>query len=99
MEEAEAALEEFATVWGAKYPDDCQAVASEVERHHHAVRVPRAIRKAIYTTNVIESINSVIRTFTRHRKQYPNAESALKLIYLAIHDASKRWTLPIRCVS
>jgi len=57
---------------------------------------PPAIRKAIYTTNVIESINSVIRKFTRNRKQYPNAESALKLIYLAIHEGSKRWTLPIR---
>ena len=40
-------------------------------------------------------MNSVIRKFTRNRKQYPNAESALKLVYLAIHEASKRWTMPI----
>jgi transposase-like protein len=57
---------------------------------------PPAIRKAIYTSNAIESVNSVIRKFTLNRKQYPNAESALKLVYLAIHEASKRWTLPIR---
>lgn len=57
---------------------------------------PPPIRKAIYTTNAIESVNSVIRKFTRNRKQYPNAESAIKLVYLAIHEASKRWTLPIR---
>ena len=56
---------------------------------------PPAIRKAIYTTNAIESVNSVIRKFTRNRKQYPNAESALKLVYLAIHEASKKWTMPI----
>ena len=56
---------------------------------------PPAIRKAIYTTNAIESVNSVIRKFTRNRKQYPNAESALKLVYMAIHEASKKWTMPI----
>ena len=57
---------------------------------------PPPIRKAIYTTNAIESVNSVIRKFTRNRKQYPNAESALKLVYMAIHEASKHWTMPIR---
>ena len=56
---------------------------------------PPAIRKAIYTTNAIESVNSVIRKFTRNRKQYPNEESALKLVYMAIHEASKKWTMPI----
>jgi hypothetical protein len=56
---------------------------------------PPAIRKAIYTTHAIESVNSVIRKFTRNRKQYPNAESALKLVYLAIHEAARRWTMPI----
>ena len=56
---------------------------------------PPAIRKAIYTTNAIESVNSVIRKFTRNRKQYPNEESALKIVYMAIHEASKKWTMPI----
>jgi transposase-like protein len=56
---------------------------------------PPAIRKAIYTTNVIESVNGVIRKFTRNRKQYPSADSAVKLIYLAISEASKKWTMPI----
>ncbi|MCA9125003.1 MAG: transposase [Planctomycetaceae bacterium] len=57
--------------------------------------LPAAIRRATYTTNVIESVNSVIRKFTRNRKQYPNRDSALKLIYMAIHEASKKWTMPI----
>ena len=56
---------------------------------------PAPIRKAIDTTNAIESVNSVIRKFTRNRKQYPNAELALKLVDLAIHEASKKWTMPI----
>ena len=50
---------------------------------------PPAIRKAIYTTNAIELLNSLIRNFTRNRKQYPNEESALKLVYLAIRETSK----------
>ena len=57
--------------------------------------LPAAIRRATYTTNVIESVNSVIRKFTRNRKQYPNRDSALKLIYMAIHEASTKWTMPI----
>jgi len=52
-------------------------------------------RNAIYTTNAIESVNSVIRKFTKNRKIYPNEQSALKLIYMAIHEASKKWTMPI----
>ncbi|MCH7752997.1 MAG: transposase [Planctomycetes bacterium] len=56
---------------------------------------PPPIRKAIYTTNAIESVNSLIRKFTRNRKLYPNEESALKLIYMAIHEASQKWTMPI----
>ena len=56
---------------------------------------PPPIRKAIYTTNAIESVNSVIRKFTRNRKIYPNSDSALKIMYMAIHEASKKWTMPI----
>jgi putative transposase len=56
---------------------------------------PEAIRTAIYTTDAIESVNSVIRKDTRNREQYPNAESALKLVSMASHEASKRWTMPI----
>jgi transposase-like protein len=94
--EAEEALEKFAEVWGAKYPTIVKQWRLKWTDIITLFEFPPAIRKAIYTTNVIESINSVIRKFTRNRKQYPNAESALKLVYLAIHEASKRWTLPIR---
>jgi putative transposase len=94
--EAEQALEEFAQAWDAKYP-----TISKMWRLKWADIVtlfdyPPAIRKAIYTTNAIESINSVIRKFTRNRKIYPNEDSALKLIYMAIREASQRWTMPVR---
>jgi putative transposase len=96
VQEAEQALEEFAEVWGAKYPTIVKQWRLRWTDIITLFDFPPAIRKAIYTTNAIESINSVIRKFTRNRKQYPNADSALKLLYLAIHEASKRWTMPIR---
>jgi putative transposase len=94
--EAEAALAKFAEVWGQKYPTIVKQWRLKWNDIITLFDFPPPIRKAIYTTNAIESINSVIRKFTRNRKQYPNAESALKLVYLAIHEASKRWTLPIK---
>lgn len=93
--EAEGALEKFATKWDAKYPTITRQWRAEWGEITPLFEFPGAIRKAIYTTNAIESANSVIRKFTRNRKQYPNAESALKLVYLAIHEASKKWTMPI----
>ena len=93
--EAEQELEKFAQVWGEKYPTIVKQWRLKWNDIVTLFDFPAPIRKAIYTTNAIESVNSVIRKFTRNRKQYPNAESALKLVYLAIHEASKRWTMPI----
>lgn len=95
VSEAEAALESFAQAWNAKYPTIVKQWRLKWPDIAAMFEFPPSIRKAIYTTNAIESVNSVIRKFTRNRKQYPNEESALKLVYLAIHEASKRWTLPI----
>jgi putative transposase len=95
VSEAEAELEKFAEVWGDKYPTIVKQWRLKWTDIIALFDFPPAIRKAIYTTNVIESVNSVIRKFTRNRKQYPNAESALKLVYLAIHEASQKWTMPI----
>ena len=93
--EAEQALETFAEVGGEKDPTIVQPWRLKWPDRIAMFDFPRPIRKAIYTTNAIESVNSVIRKFTRNRKQYPNAESALKLVDLAIHEASKKWTMPI----
>ena len=94
--EAEQALEDFASTWDAKYPTIAKTWRAKWADIITLFDFPPPIRKAIYTTNAIESVNSVIRKFTRNRKIYPNEESALKIMYMAIHEASKRWTMPIR---
>lgn len=93
--EAEQALEEFAQAWDAKYPTIAKMWRAKWGDIITLFDFPPAIRKAIYTTNAIESVNSVIRKFTRNRKIYRNEESALKIVYMAIHEASKKWTMPI----
>ena len=56
---------------------------------------PDDIRKAVYTTNAIESLNSVVRKAVKNRKVFPTDNSAMKVVYLAIESASKKWTMPI----
>jgi len=94
--EAEQALEAFAQAWDAKYPTIAKVWRAKWPDIITLFDYPPAIRRAIYTTNAIESVNSVIRKFTRNRKIYPNEESALKIVYMAIHEASRKWTMPIR---
>ena len=93
--EAEVALEEFAQAWDAKYPTIAKQWRAKWADIITLFDFPPAIRRAIYTTNAIESVNSVIRKFTRNRKIYPNEESALKLVFMAIREAAKKWTKPI----
>jgi putative transposase len=92
---AEQALDEFAQAWDAKYPTTAKQWRAKWADIITLFDFPAPIRKAIYTTNAIESVNSVIRKFTRNRKIYPNEQSALKLVYMAIAEASKKWTRPI----
>lgn len=96
LPEAEAALEEFASTWDEKYPTISKSWRAKWTDIITLFDFPWPIRKAISTTNAIESVNSVIRKLTRNRKIYPNEESALKIMYMAIHEASKKWTKPIR---
>lgn len=94
--EAEQALDEFDQAWGTKYPTIVKQWRAKWTDIITLFDFPPEIRKAIYTTNAIESVNSVIRKFTKNRKIYPSEESAIKLIYMAIHEASRKWTMPIR---
>lgn len=94
--EAEQALAAFAQAWDAKYPTIAKMWRAKWTDIITLFDYPPAIRKAIYTTNAIESVNSVIRKFTRNRKIYPSEESALKNVYTAIREASAKWTMPIR---
>ncbi|MDV5047627.1 IS256 family transposase [Vibrio diabolicus] len=95
-DEALIALEKFADKWDAKYPQISRSWTTHWANLNTLFNYPEDIRKAIYTTNAIESLNSVIRKAIKKRKLFPTDESARKVIFLAIQDASKRWTMPIR---
>jgi transposase-like protein len=95
-EEALLALDRFADRWDDKYPLISKSWRNHWENLNTLFNYPPDIRKAIYTTNAIESLNSVIRKATKKRKLFPTDDSAKKVIYLAILEASKKWTMPIR---
>ena len=95
-EEALQALEAFSKRWDDKYPQISRSWHNHWENLNTLFNYPEDIRKAIYTTNAIESLNSVIRKAIKKRKLFPTDDSAKKVVYLAIMDASKKWTMPIR---
>jgi Transposase and inactivated derivatives len=95
-EDALLALEHFAERWDDKYPQISKSWRNHWDNLNTLFNYPPDIRKAIYTTNAIESLNSVIRRATKKRKLFPTDDSAKKVIYLAIREASKKWTMPIR---
>ncbi|EKO3611795.1 IS256 family transposase [Vibrio metschnikovii] len=94
-DDALLALERFGDKWDEKYPQISRSWTAHWDNLNTLFSYPQDIRKAIYTTNAIESLNSVIRKATKKRKLFPTDESARKVVYLAIMDASKRWTMPI----
>ncbi len=95
-EEVLLELERFAEKWDSQYPQIAKSWRANWDNLNTLFNYPEAIRKAIYTTNAIESLNSVIRRAIKKRKLFPNDDSARKMIYLAIKEASKKWTMPIR---
>lgn len=95
-QEALHELERFAEQWDDKYPHISRSWQTHWPNLNTLFRYPEDIRRAIYTTNAIESLNSVIRKAINQRKLFPTDDSARKVVYLAIMDASKKWTMPIR---
>ena len=95
-EEALLALDRFSDRWNDKYPQISRSWRAHWDNLNTLFNYPEDIRKAIYTTNAIESLNSVIRKVIKKRKLFPTDDSAKKVVYLAIRDASKKWTMPIR---
>ena len=95
-EQALLALDAFSERWDDKYPQISRSWRAHWENLNTLFAHPEDIRKAIYTTNAIESLNSVIRKATKKRKVFPTDESAMKVVYLAIRQASEKWTMPIR---
>jgi len=95
-EEALLELDNFCTRWDDKYPQISRSWRAHWSNLNTLFKYPQDIRKAIYTTNAIESLNSVIRKAIKKRKLFPSDDSAKKVVYLAIDAASKKWTMPIR---
>lgn len=96
VELAERNLEAFATKWDASHPSIAKSWWNNWERIIPLFSYPTDIRKAIYTTNAIESLNMSLRKVTKNRWHFPNDEAMFKLIYLALKNIAKKWTMPIR---
>lgn len=95
-QEAEMELEAFSEKWDGKFPTISQTWRRNWPRVIPFFAHPPEVRKVIYTTNAIESLNMSLRKVTKNRGSFPNDEAALKLLYLALGNISKKWTMPIR---
>jgi putative transposase len=95
-EQAEQALKEFGQKWNEKYPNISKSWINHWTRIVPFFAFPQDIRKAIYTTNAIESLNMTLRKVLRNHRTFPSDEAAMKVVYLAMNNISKKWTMPIR---
>lgn len=95
-ESGHEALDDFGKKWNDKYP----MIQASWERNWNNLteffNYPKDIRKAIYTTNTIESLNFSLRKVTKNKSSFPDDDSIYKIMYLAIKNASTRWTMPIK---
>jgi len=95
-QEADSEMERFAQKWDGKYPTISQTWRRNWTRVIPFFAHPPEVRRVIYTTNAIESLNMSLRKVTKNRGSFPNDEAVLKLVYLALGNVSKKWTMPIR---
>ena len=95
-EEAETNLDIFAEKWDATHPTVSRSWRNNWERLIPFFAYPKEIRKVIYTTNTIESLNRSLRKVTKNRGAFPSNEAVFKILYLALRNASKKWTMPIQ---
>jgi putative transposase len=93
--EAEQALAAFERKWDRKYPSISKSWRTHWPELITFLQYPAEIRKAIYTTNAIESLNRSLRKISKNRGVFPNQESLFKLYYLALERIAKKWTMPI----
>jgi transposase-like protein len=96
IKEAEHALDKFSDTWDAKYPAISPSWRSDWERLTVFFDYSPEIRKAIYTTNAIESLNYSLRMSLKNKGAFPNDDAIFKVLYLAINRVAKKWTMPIR---
>ena len=95
MDLAAQALDDFELIWGEKYG----AIVKSWRYHWLKIipflEFPQEIRKVIYTTNIIESLNRTLRKSVKNRGHFSTEDSLMKVLYLAIKGVSKKWTMPI----
>jgi len=93
---AEAALNDFASKWEHKYSYAIQSWKNNWEDLTVFFEFPVDIRKIIYTTNLIENLNGKIRKYTKNKLSFPTDEAVMKSVYLAVREATKKWSMPVR---
>ncbi|WP_423818781.1 IS256 family transposase [Salinimicrobium sp. TIG7-5_MAKvit] len=93
---AEAALEDFATQWNSKYSYAIKSWRDNWEDLTVFYEFPLEIRRIIYTTNLIENLNGKIRKYTKNKLSFPTDDAVMKSVYLALREATKKWSMPIR---
>lgn len=96
VEEALENLNSFSDKWDKTHPTVSKSWRNNWEQLTPFFDYPAEIRRAMYTTNAIESLNMSLRKVTKNRGSFSNDEAAFKLLYLALNNASKKWTMPIR---
>lgn len=96
VEAAEQKLDEFSAKWDGTYPTISQMWRRNWEHLTPFFAYPEDIRKVIYTTNAVESLNSSLRKVIKTRGSFPNQDAALKLLYLALKNITKKWTMPVQ---
>jgi transposase-like protein len=93
---AEAELDNLEKKWNDKYPIVIKSWRNNWERLSHFFKYPEEIRRIIYTTNTIEAVHRQFRKLTKTKGSFPNQNSLLKLLYMGIQNASKKWTMPVQ---
>ena len=93
---AQAALKDFAKAWESKYSYAIKSWRDNWEELTVFFEFPLEIRKIIYTTNLIENLNGKIRKYTKNKLSFPTDGAVMKSLYLAVREATKKWSMPIR---
>jgi putative transposase len=94
--EALQALEQFQIKWEKRYPMIAKSWRTNWSRVRPMFELPPEIRRAVYTTNVIESLNFSLRKIIKNRAAFPNDEAVFRLIYLGLGPVAEKWTMPIK---
>jgi len=92
---AEQALDELEARWGDLYPIVIKSWRTKWDNLSAYFKYPQDIRRVIYTTNSIEAVHRQFRKLTKTKGGFPNEDSLMKLLYLGVQNASKKWTMPI----